>query len=132
MLAAGSRSLPSEADRSRALLQFFSATIAVWCGTTSALVSHHLPLNWPVPGAMAKRLAELQLKAVQQDPLGFQNRLRRAIRQLLLAKAARAGEVLKLLSIHRRTLNRRLEAQGTTFQKMLEATRSELAQLVRE
>jgi hypothetical protein len=81
---------------------------------------------------MAKRLAELQLKAVQQDPLGFQNRLRRAIRQLLLAKAARAGEVLKLLSIHRRTLNRRLEAQGTTFQKMLEATRSELAQLVRE
>jgi AraC-like DNA-binding protein len=54
-------------------------------------------------------------------------RLRRTLRILLLAEAASGDQVARLLSMHRRTLNRRLKAEGTTFRELLDEVRFEAA-----
>lgn len=51
----------------------------------------------------------------------------RASRKLLLRGSASGDELARMLSMHRRTLNPRLREQGTTFQKMLDEARFELA-----
>jgi len=81
-----------------------------------------------IPGASAKRLTQLHRMALQENQRGFPKRLRRSIRHLLLSKTASADEVSKLVAMHKRTLNRRLKAQGTTFQNLLDETRIQLAQ----
>jgi AraC-like DNA-binding protein len=54
-------------------------------------------------------------------------RLRRALRLLIRRGTARGDEVARFMSMHRRTLNRRLKAEGTTFRAMLDEVRFELA-----
>jgi hypothetical protein len=54
-------------------------------------------------------------------------RLRRTLRIMLLAQGASGDEVARLLSMHHRTLNRRLKAEGTTFQQLLDEVRFEAA-----
>jgi AraC-like DNA-binding protein len=44
-----------------------------------------------------------------------------------LAEAASGDEVAKQLSMHRRTLDRRLKTEGTTFQEVLDEVRFEAA-----
>lgn len=51
----------------------------------------------------------------------------RALRTLLLSGKSSANDVAQVLAMHRRTLNRRLEAQGVTFQKVLDEIRFEVA-----
>jgi AraC-like DNA-binding protein len=46
---------------------------------------------------------------------------------LLVAEAVSGDEVARLLSMHRRTLNRRLREEGTTFQELLDEVRFEAA-----
>jgi AraC-like DNA-binding protein len=53
--------------------------------------------------------------------------MRRLLRTLLLERKASGDEVAHILSMHRRTLNRRLEAQGTSFQNILDEVRFEAA-----
>lgn len=53
--------------------------------------------------------------------------VRRTIRQLLTQRCSRA-EVARRLGLHERTLGRRLQASGTTFQQLLDETRLSMAQ----
>lgn len=54
-------------------------------------------------------------------------RLRRTLRTMLLAQNTSAEQVARVLLMHRRTLNRRLKAEGTTFQALLDEVRFETA-----
>lgn len=51
----------------------------------------------------------------------------RALRVLLLQGSHGGDDVAQFLSLHRRTLNRRLNAAGTTFREVLDRTRFDLA-----
>jgi AraC-like DNA-binding protein len=53
--------------------------------------------------------------------------LRRALRILLLGGRSSGDEVAQVLSLHRRTLDRRLRAQSITFQQILDEVRFEAA-----
>jgi AraC-like DNA-binding protein len=55
------------------------------------------------------------------------SRLHRALRLLLLAGKSSGDELAQMLSLHRRTLSRRLRSQNTTFQKVLDQVRFEVA-----
>jgi AraC-like DNA-binding protein len=54
-------------------------------------------------------------------------RLRRELRMSLLAGKGSVGEVAHGLSMHRRTLNRRLRAHGTSVHRLVEDVRFEIA-----
>lgn len=60
------------------------------------------------------------------DPLLHAD-VRRAIRLLLLAQQCSRREVARHLGLHERTLGRRLQATGVTFQRVLDETRVDLA-----
>lgn len=68
----------------------------------------------------------------QADPMEH-GEVRRAIRLLLTHGQCSRGEVARQLGLHERTLGRRLQATGTTFQRLLDDTRAEIArQLLRD
>ena len=55
-------------------------------------------------------------------------RVRRAVRTILVGgRAAEEEEVARAFAMHRRTLNRRLRLQGTTFERIAEDVRFEVA-----
>jgi len=88
------------------------------------------PADWQeraIPGADPERRRALAaaLEAAESDSLV--SHLHRALRLLLLAGKSSGDELAQTLSLHRRTLNRRLQAQGTTFQKVLDEVRLEVA-----
>ena len=62
----------------------------------------------------------------QQDPLLLGD-VRRTIRILLMSHECSRGDVARKLGIHERTLGRRLQATGMTFQQLLDEARSQLA-----
>lgn len=88
------------------------------------------PSDWldrPVPGADPEQLRTLETRAnalVQPDLL---EKLRRSLRVQLLNRTASGDAVAEMLAMHRRTLNRRLQALGTTFREVLEDVRFEAA-----
>jgi AraC-like DNA-binding protein len=60
-------------------------------------------------------------------------KVRRALRALLVTGHVSEGTVAQAFAMHRRTLNRRLKDEGTTFRRLLEEARCELArQLLRD
>lgn len=69
----------------------------------------------------------LEAQAHARDDFGLAFRLRRSLGVLLLAQAASGDQVAKLLLMHRRTLSRRLKAEGTTFHQLLDEVRFETA-----
>lgn len=77
-------------------------------------------------------LADRAAAALQaQDPL-LCDEVRRTIRMLLMADQCSRAEVARRLGMHPRTLGRRLQQCGTTFQALLDETRLEVAhQLLR-
>jgi len=88
------------------------------------------PAFWmrtPIEGADPARLrpAEQQARAAGRPELLQQ--VSRALRILLLSGKSSGDDVASMLSMHRRTLNRRLKAQGTTFQIVLDQLRFEVA-----
>ena len=84
-------------------------------------------LDHRLASADPEQLRILEVQARARDDLGVVFRLRRSLRILLLAQGASADQVAKLLLMHRRTLNRRLKAEGTTFQELLDEVRFEAA-----
>jgi AraC-like DNA-binding protein len=63
----------------------------------------------------------------RQDPL-LHGDVRRTIRLLLLAGQCSRHEVARRLGLHERSLGRRLQATGRTFQQLLDDTRFDIAQ----
>jgi len=84
-------------------------------------------LELRLPKADPKRIRDLQREAQARDDFGLVFRLKRSLRTLLLSQAASCDEVAKQLSMHRRTMERRLKSEGTTFQEVLDEVRSEAA-----
>jgi len=83
-------------------------------------------LSRAMPQADPKRLRQLEERA-QAIGIEFVHQLRRALRTLLLSGQQSGSDVAQMLSMHHRTLNRRLKAAGTTFQKVLDEVRFEAA-----
>ena len=88
------------------------------------------PSDWldrPVPGADAALLRSLEAQANAMAQPDLIEKLRRSLRVQLLNRVASGDAVAEMLAMHRRTLNRRLEALGTTFREVLEDVRFEAA-----
>jgi len=85
------------------------------------------PAHWqaqPIPGAEAERRLALTATLEAADGGGqLVSQLHRALRLLLLAGKRSGDDLAQALLLHRRTLSRRLRAQGTTFQKVLDEVR---------
>ena len=71
-------------------------------------------------------LREACASVEEKEPLVCSN-VRRAIIRLLHEGRCSRREVAQMLGLHERTLGRALHASGTTFQQLLDDTRSELA-----
>ena len=106
--------------------RFFQAQCRFDSERTALLFPARL-LELRLAGADPKQLRLLQAQAQARDDFGLVFRLRRSLRALLFAQAASGDEVAKLLSMHRRTLDRRLQTEGTTFQEVLDEVRFEAA-----
>jgi AraC-like DNA-binding protein len=84
-------------------------------------------LELPVPGADpdVRRRAEQGARAAGSPD--FMQRVYRGLRLLMLENRHSGDDLALLLAMHRRTLNRRLKAEGTTFQHVLDEVRFEVA-----
>jgi len=84
-------------------------------------------LNHPVEGAdpaQRRRALDGVQQAADADLL---QQVCRALRQLMLSNRSSGDDVADMLSMNRRTLNRRLRERGTTFQHVLDSVRCEVA-----
>jgi len=106
--------------------RFFQVPCRFDCERT-ALIFPAIMLERRLTEADSKQLRILEAQAQARADFGLVFRLRRTLGTLLLANAASGDEVAKLLSMHHRTLNRRLKAEGTTFQQVLDEVRFEAA-----
>ena len=100
--------------------------------TTSAL---RFPASWmtrPVAGAVAAR-RDAALRRIASHWAGdVVPRAMRASRLTMLQGDVSGEATARMLSMHRRTLNRRLKEQGTTFQAVLDRVRFEAARQLLE
>jgi AraC-like DNA-binding protein len=84
------------------------------------------PQHWldrPVKGADAAQLRIAENKADAAGRGDLLQQVYRALRLLLLHGQCSGDDVAQMLAMHRRTLNRRLKAQGTTLQEALDQVR---------
>lgn len=84
-------------------------------------------LAHPVPGADAAKRRELEAQAQELGPGDFVDRVVRTLRTLLILGRHSGDDVAQSLALHRRTLNRRLKAHGTSFQDVLDSVRYDFA-----
>lgn len=94
----------------------------------SELNALRYPSNWldrPVPGADPAERRRLEAQANAQARPELIDELRRSLRVLLVNRVASGDAVAEMLAMHRRTLNRRLQALGTTFRDVLDDVRFE-------
>jgi AraC-like DNA-binding protein len=84
-------------------------------------------LAQPLAGADSMR-HEAILRAIgAEDDINIVARLHRSLRLMLIGGHSSGNVLAEILSLHRRTLNRRLRAQGTTFQRLLDDVRLDVA-----
>jgi AraC-like DNA-binding protein len=84
-------------------------------------------LNRPVAGANLRTLRKLEKQASELPQPDLIEKLHRSLRVLLLSGVTSGDALAEMLAIHRRTLNRRLKAHGTTFREVLDDVRFEAA-----
>lgn len=96
------------------------------------------PVDWlraPVAGADAqlRRMLQEQIDALELSHCDdLQERVRAVLRRVLPAGHAEAEQIAALFSMHRRTLSRRLNASGTSFQRLVDEGRFEIARQMLE
>ncbi|MBK8754354.1 MAG: AraC family transcriptional regulator [Candidatus Competibacteraceae bacterium] len=101
----------------------------------TALVFPATWLDRPVAGADPNLCQTLQQQIAALENLSngdWVSLLRRVLRNLLITHQSSLEQVARLFSMHRRTLNRRLEAQGATFQGLVAEVRYEIARQLLE
>lgn len=81
------------------------------------------PVEHSEPVRRKSALARLETAG----PGEFCDQVMRAVRMVLLRGKHSGDDVAQMLSMHRRTLNRRLKANGTTFQRVLDQVRFDVA-----
>jgi AraC-like DNA-binding protein len=88
------------------------------------------PATWmaqSVPGAEPSRLRSARAEADAAGNATLLDAVHRSLRTLLLHGKGSGSDVAQALAMHRRTLNRRLRDQGTTFQQVLDRVRFAVA-----
>jgi AraC-like DNA-binding protein len=93
----------------------------------SALRIHVKDLALPIAGADSRLFAAMEQRLHAAGPEDFLQLVYRGLRRLMLDDHHSGDDLAQLLSLHRRTLNRRLRAAGTTFQHVLDEMRCEVA-----
>ena len=96
----------------------------------SELSALRFPAHWlarPIAGADPRALRRLEKEAKALPQPDLVEKLRRSLRVLLLSGVSSGDAVAEMLAMHRRTLNRRLKDQGTTFRDVLDDVRFEAA-----
>lgn len=92
-------------------------------------------LDHPIAGA-DPNLHKLVMEAIRQtrasSALGFSDVLRGALQQMVLSGTSSARNVAFLFGIHERTLRKRLSAEQTSLQELVNQTRFELAKQLLE
>jgi len=84
-------------------------------------------MNRPIEGADAARLRAALAEARAGGEAILVQGVYRTLRTLLLHGRSSGADVARVLMMHRRTLNRRLRAEGTTFQRLLDDVRFAVA-----
>lgn len=84
-------------------------------------------LSRPVPGADPARRRALESEASRGGQGDILERVVRSLRTLMIVGRHSGDDVADMLALHRRTLNRRLKAEGTSFQEVLDEVRFEVA-----
>jgi AraC-like DNA-binding protein len=88
------------------------------------------PVHWLDRAVREADPALLRIAGEKADAAGHAELLQqvyRALRVLLLHGKSSGNDVAQMLTMHRRTLNRRLKARGATFQLILDGVRFEVA-----
>jgi AraC-like DNA-binding protein len=96
----------------------------------SSFYAVRFPAKWlarPVAGAEPNRLRLAREQASVADGGVLVDKVYRAVRTLLLYGKASGADISQALAMHRRTLNRRLSAEGTTFRHVLDRVRFAVA-----
>jgi len=81
-----------------------------------------------VPGADPETRHRCEQLARGAGAPEFMQQVYRGLRRLMLENRHSGDDLAQTLLMHRRTLNRRLKAEGTTFQRVLDEVRFEIAQ----
>lgn len=96
----------------------------------TGIVLHRASMAAPIPGASSQELARLRERIALLSPASdhvWTDRVKHAVRPLLLEGEATTASMARLLNLNVRTLSRRLETEGTTFQRILEGVRYSIA-----
>lgn len=118
---------PADRDPYR---RFFKVPLRFNCDH-SAPVFPAACLGHPVIGAnpVLRRIIEAEIEGLMERiDMDFVAQLRRVLCGPVITSHATAEQTAFLFGIHRRTLNRRLNAKGTSFQQLLDEARCEIAQ----
>ncbi|HXV07974.1 MAG TPA: helix-turn-helix transcriptional regulator, partial [Burkholderiales bacterium] len=81
----------------------------------------------PISGADPERRRTLTAAFATSPANDLVTQPHRALRLLLLSGKSGGDELAQALSLHRRTLSRRLRAEGTTFRSVLDEVRFDVA-----
>jgi AraC-like DNA-binding protein len=92
-----------------------------------ALVFSRRELDRRLADADGEKLRVLEQQARAGGDQSLILSVRRSLRTLLFGRVASVDQVARLLHMHRRTLNRRLKAEATTFKKLLDEVRFDAA-----
>jgi AraC-like DNA-binding protein len=92
-----------------------------------ALRFHAGDLALAVDGADSASYRRAESLARRAGPPDFLQQVYRGLRRLMLENRHSGDDLAQALAMHRRTLNRRLKAEGTTFQRVLDDVRFEVA-----
>lgn len=120
-----SRPLPRHPE---AYVRFFRCPVRFNEGQTCIIIPGRA-MGFRLPGADA-RLRESLLATLQKQlalQQGFAARVKHVLRPLLLAGAASHRQVAAHLNLHPRTLGRRLEEEGVTFEMLKDEVRLAVA-----
>lgn len=109
--------------------QFFDAPVRFSSDQTAVAfashwLDHRLSTNDPLLHHHLEQEA-LALRAARDQELA--GRLRRLLHQCLVSGECSAARLARLLGMHERTLNRRLETEGTSFRRELDRVRFTVA-----
>jgi len=80
-----------------------------------------------VPGADPEAHHRCEQVARSAGAPEFMQQVYRGLRRLMLENRHAGDDLAQMLSMHRRTLNRRLKAEGTSFQRVLDEVRFDIA-----
>jgi AraC-like DNA-binding protein len=101
--------------------------------TRSVLLIPPSSLRQPIPGADPRRRVQIEAEIARCHDDRLAPLLYRSLRLMLLEGTVTGDALAQVFSFHRRTLQRRIAAQGTTFQTVLDEVRRAVAcQLLRD